>query len=319
MTLRGMLGGFSDKPGYRGLEKALKIELLQSTMIWNSLLIPGLHGEGLRQDVSKLMDNIKEEFRKYSDREFIYFVATRPRVRVFRKPKYAWFSKNVILSLEFGVTHIRRRIELTPSDLSKLGLNGKLTFGWTPTLITFTQSNGKGVCIPIHSLLDALDVSLGIHSRVTYVGRTNDPGRRVVDGNHRGLSDTLTLANESGDDVFIFSNVFHGRHHSETADGGIQFVVSNSLIDEIDMKNEADLLEKLLIFYFNPITQREERRRDMATLRNLLERIRKEKNIATAEISFACASPNEYFRFGSDAIQAKGEHLFVVRASDLPA
>lgn len=317
MTLRGLLSSIGDAPAFRDSKKTLKIVLLRSTIIWNSLLIRGPHGDGLRKDYSKLLDEMKEAIRNFSDREFIYFVVTRPRIRIAKAPRSSIFGGKMIIDLEVGKERLRKTLKIPYSAFSNLELMGPVKIDWESTIIRLIQFDGaRSTTITIHTLLEMLNIQFGFHSNIAYIGRTNDPGRRVLDGNHRGLSDTLLIAQENNDDVFLFSNIFHARYHSQSPKNGINFVVSNSMTDEIQMEQEAELIEKLFIYYFDPETQRDERQRDLSALRNMMRKLRKEKNLMSAEIFLEMESPNEYYKFGSDIVESKHMHAFSVNEAD---
>jgi hypothetical protein len=310
-----MFSDFGSMPGYRELPKTLRIGLLQSTMIWNSLLVDTADEKGLRSEISAYLKSVKDEIDAYSERNFIYVIATRPRVRVLEKPRYRWLSNNLIVCVAIGNDRRREKIVIPASYFLAHGLGCRPTVTFTSKKITFDDGNMK-LPIPIHTLLLDMQVNLGLNSEVTYVGRTENPGTRVIDGNHRGLSDTLTTALESQDDVFLFSSIFHARHHSSTPDGGMVFIVSNSLTDEIAIEPETDLVEKLLIYYFDTITQTNERIADLGALRNIMMKLRDDKHISAVEISFEIDDPSEYFRFGNAKVPYSSRHAFVCKLVD---
>lgn len=145
---------------------------------------------------------------------------------------------------------------------------------------------------------------------VSYIGRTENPRERVIDGNHRGLSDTLTAALDKQDDVFLFSNIFHARHHTATADGAIVFIVSNSMTDDIEVAPEADLIEKLLICHFDPFTMKSQRKSDLTKLTNALAKIQKENQVVVVEMNLEVDDESDYYRFGNKSIRSSNRHAF---------
>ena len=310
LTLRGSLFGFGSIPGYRELPKTLKISLLRTTMIWNSLLPAGPEGEGLRAAISKYLDLLKEDMDAYSERDVVYFIATRTRVRIAKKPRYAIWSKNLVVPIQIGLEKKLRNIIIPHNFLSAHGLGSRPRIENTELKITLRGSEGVSLTVPIHTILLELGINLGIDSVITYVGKTENPGERVIDGNHRGLSDTLTASLEKQDDVFLFSNTFHARHHAATADGGMSFVISNSMTDEIQVAPEADLIEKLLICHFDPFTMKSQRKSDLTKLANSLAKIQKENQVVAVEMELEVDDESDYYRFGNKSIQPSGRHAF---------
>lgn len=315
MTLRGMFSDFGSIPAYRALPKTLRIGLLQSTMIWNNLLVDIPDEPGLRSEISAYLKCLKDGIDAYSERNFVYVIAIRPRVRILEKPRYRWFAGDLIVSVAISNDKHREKIVVPASYFFAHGLGYRPAVTFTSRMITFDGENVK-LSIPVHTLLLDVQVNLGLNSEVTYVGRTEKPGARVINGDHRGLSDTLTIALERQDDVFLFSNMFHARHHSSTPDGDMVFIVSNSLTDEIAIEPETDLVEKLLIYYFDTVTQKKTRRGELGALRNMLTKLRDEKHISAVEMSFEVDDPSEYFRFGNAQVAYSHRHAFVCELVD---
>ncbi len=310
MTLRGAMKGFGRTRGYQELPKILNIQLLQSTMIWNKQIVIGHDGQGTRKLMSKVMDGIRDAYRIFSDRQFIYFIATRQRVRIAGTPYYDEKSNILYIPVEIGPEKTSKEVKLPASFLKTFRFRKKTEIKWSPTHISFINETEIPVLFSIHDLLEIICANLGLHSTIMYVGKTKNPGRRVIKGDHRGLSDTLTYAQESGEDVFIYTNTFHGRFHATSADGGIQFVVSNSYIDEIEIDPEADLIEKLLIYYFEPVTQQGNRSHDLSILKNTMQRLRNEKSISAVEISFSVNYSSDYYHLSRASSDPKEEHSF---------
>jgi hypothetical protein len=312
MTLRGSLGGFGNMPGYRELPKALRIELLDITMIWYSLLVDSDEDKGLRSEIGEQMQSLKRAIDAYSERNFVYLIATRPRVRIAGKPRYKLLSGDLVIPLSIGRDGTRARAIIPAACLRALGFAHRAAVRHTGKKLVFDGFPP----IWIHTLLMTLNIDFGLNTEITYVGRTEAPGTRVIDGNHRGLADTLTLALETQDDVFVFSCMFHGRHHASTEDHSVSFIISNSLTDQVDLASETDLIEKLLIHHFDPVTQRASRKTDVAILRNTLTKLRNEQQIENVTMAFEVDDPSEYFKFGNPAVAYAHRHAFTCRLVD---
>lgn len=265
---------------------------------------------GLRSEISAYLKSLKGEIDAYSERNFVYVIAIRPRVRILEKPSYRWFAGDLIVSVVIGNDKHRDKFVVPASYFLARGLGYRPAVTFTSRMITFEGGNAK-LPIPVHTLLLDMQVNWGLNSEVTYVGRTEKPGARVINGDHRGLSDTLTIASERQDDVFLFSNMFHARHHSSTQNGGMAFIVSNSLTDEIAVELETDLVEKLLIYYFDTVTQKKTRKAELSALRNIMTKLRDEKHISSVEMSFEVDDPSEYFRLGNAQVAYSYRHAFV--------
>ena len=276
-------------------------------MISNSLIV-GVDHESYRVEIANYLDEIKKSVSEVADREFIYFIVTRPRVRIFKRPKFSFITKRLILPIEIGRT--RRKIKIKKHIY--FGSNGHPTtcpLSHTGTTVSFWDGEtSRG--IPIHDLLLRESINVAGPSNVRYVGRTNNPARRVIDGNHRGLSDTLTLAAENNDDVFIFSNIFKAVYSASIHDAGLHFRASNALTDYVDQKFEAELIEKIFILYFSPITQYQQKEKDTSSLKKMMATLRNKNNVHLISVSFEIDSESEYYHMFSENIAPRAGHYF---------
>jgi hypothetical protein len=232
-------------------------------------------------------------------------------VRFASNPRSWFFSREFRFALDVGHPAKRRIVRIDPFSLAKtFGKQGCPQISCSLDQINMSWPDSTGISCKIHDFLLFAETKLGIGTKIHYVGQRNHPQPRVGDGNHRGLADTLTHAAEQGDDVFLFSNIFHGHQHSETNGGGIQFIVSNSFVDEVKMEDEPDLIGKLFIYYFDPITQRDDRRSDLDRLSNLLKKIRDDSHIEAVEMHFEAEGSDEYLSMGSHSVPANSKHHF---------
>lgn len=309
MKLRGVFSGFGHIPVYRELPKTLKINLLRTTMIWSALLPDAPEGGGMRTAISEYLTYLKNEMDSYSERDVVYLIATRTRVRIANTPRYGWLSKNAIVTIFVGLEKEPRNIIIPHTYLTEHGLGIRPKISNNGIQITF-HSERKNLSIPIHTILLDLGINMGIDSMVSYVGKTEKPGKRFIDGNHRGLTDTLTAAMDKQDDVFLFSSIFHATHHAVTADNGVVFVVSNSMTNAIEVAPEADLIEKLLICHFEPFTMKSQRKSDLTKLTNALVKIKKEHQVIAVEMSMEVNDESDYYKFGNDLIKPSHRHAF---------
>lgn len=310
MTLRGLFNPLSKHPAYAESIKTLKISLLETTMIWHGLLVDSPEADGTRLEVSAYLRMLKKQIDDFSARNFVYMLALRPRLRISEQPRYRKFLGGLLIRIAIGNEGRQERIVIPTAYFTALQLGVRPTVSFTPRMITF-KGNGNSFSAPVHNLLLDLGVNLGVASEVTYVGRTEDPGTRVIDGNHRGLTDTLAIALERQDDVFLYTSTFHARSHSASKDGGMVFVFSNSLTDNIPIKPETDLIEKLLITYFDPVTMKKERDSDRTKLRKILTRLREKENVAAVEMRLEVDDTSDYYRFGNANVAYGHRHAFV--------
>ncbi|MFV1851947.1 MAG: hypothetical protein ACMZ66_14755 [Thalassospira sp.] len=164
--------------------------------------------------------------------------------------------------------------------------------------------------ISSHNLLASLDIQTGAHSEVHYIGKTDNPAKRVINGEHRGLSDTALHAMNYNQDVLLISCLFHMRFHNKNEKLKIETVKSNSMFDFLKMEKELDLIEQCLINYFLPYQQINSRENDQSRLRNHLVKLKQNHNVDQVFLHFEPDTTSDYYHLGTINQPASSCHSF---------
>ena len=101
--MRGSLRGGLDL-FFNDAEKTLHISLLESTPFWHRLLLCAFYDKPIRKELSEQLTDFKQQLRDYSDRELIYFISKRPRVRLYAPVKYGRLVRKSSFPLRSGGT-----------------------------------------------------------------------------------------------------------------------------------------------------------------------------------------------------------------------
>lgn len=307
---RGDFSSLRDSNVYREAQKQWYVELIQSYMYWYDLMVNEPDGMDTRKYIPEMLKALKQQVEENLDKRFIYFIVSRKKIRFSRKkkPKYSLISGKLKIYLEVGKNSEPRCVQISPRD-PNTGRPIKPRVETTERFITFFDANGNRQSFPIHDFFAACDVSLGFTSEIHYVGFTKNPHKRPIDGSHAGLSEVLYKLSDGDSDIFIYYNLF--KITTQASGGrGMQFLVSNAMIDEVSADKEGALLEKCLIMYFGADIQKRNKPSEEGELKNSLISLAKDNKIEFVTVHFEMEDPNEYFCFGSSKISAKHKHVF---------
>jgi len=301
---RGQYNGITDYQPYVESEKRWLIELRQVQMIWYTALVQDLEPVSCRENNKTLLKKFKKWVENGIEKRFIYFIATRKKVR-FADVKPYWSSDGVLnVFLLIGRDRELKSVKVPAFTKSFEHVDV------TEETITFHDGNDNGDSYQVHVFLRDFDVNLGFETVVEYVGKTKNPDKRPTDGNHAGLSRVLHKAADGDTDVFLMFNLFKVVTRAERNSRGQVIVMPNSLSDEVGVDKEADIIEKSFIRYFDAECQSENRTREMGELKNNLKQITDEHNIVSVSVSYGVKGGSDYYRLKSKRRRAGDIHEF---------
>jgi len=311
-----MFDNLLQTPAYTDADKEWHITLDQSKFIWYDLLQDSPKEVDTKKLIVEHMKALEQSVKDHLDKRFIYFLATRKRVRfcTAKLPKYSIFTGELILYLEIGNSKKKKKISISIYD-SKTQKRIKPRVQITEKYIRIYRSNDESMMMPIHDFLNTYDLSIGESTEVHYVGYTSQPSVRPLNGVHKGLNRVL-YQNANGDqDFFLVYNLFKVMVRASAKTNGIEFIIANSMINEIDAEAEGKIIEKILITYFDTPLQDDNRIAEEGELKNSLAKFLNKNRIASIHFQIEMDEPNEYFRFFSKTMQPTDRHNFVCTLS----
>lgn len=303
---RGQWDFIASNEVYRESKKAWGVECLSSTYFWFDPLIDPPHGIDLLSAMRTTLNELKTNVQGSLDRHFVYFLASREKIRFSTKkqPHYSLFGK-LIVYIEVGRKRLEKKLILSAG-------NDRTHVECCERFITYHYSADHKVSYSVYDYLDLCRIQTGISSEVHYVGYTSNPSSRALDRNHRGFSDMVyrTSRTDEDYDYFIFYNLFKVSVKAIHPSNAIHFLVSNAMIDEVDIATEGKLLEKVLIKYFGTKVQELNIENEERELNNTLEKLATNKNIQSVTFDIEIEGESELFRFYSRCIEPNMKHTF---------
>lgn len=307
---RGYFNFISDHHAYQELNKNWHIELLTSTFFWFDLIVDPSFGVDFQKAASDHMKEVQKKVEESTDKRFVYFLATRERVRFStkRKPRYSIFMNKIYIYVEVGVKRKTRRLEFFipknsyKPELPEISEDGRF--------ITIPSGNRKSTSIPIHQFLVDKEIELGINTEIQYIGSTDDPADRPLKRKHRGYSDVVYFSSPDKFDIFVYYNLFKVTSITTENDSPISFAVSNALIDDVRKREEGEIVEHCLINYFETKAQELNRENELAGLKNYLSKLWLNKKIQKITFDIEMENHSEFFRFFSRKVDATDRHHF---------
>lgn len=317
--MRGIYSEFIDNEVYKESEKDWYVELSRTDMYWYDLLInPTDSGYSFdtRNLIVEYLKNLKKEIEENLEKRFIYFICSRKKVRfnTNKKPQYNPITKKVKIHLLIGREKKKASAKIKFYDVVTNRFSNP-TIELTDKYITLTNDSNNKITMSIHDFLSRTDVSFGHSTQVQYVGYTENPHTRPTNGSHSGLNEILHEVSNEEYDTLLFFNLFKVTSRAKNATAMLNFILPNSMTNEIGAEIEGKLIEKCFIFYFDSIYQTKNRDKEMGELKNNLIKLSNENKISSIQFCYELESPNDYWKFFSSKISPKHRHVFTVSLS----
>ncbi len=315
-----MFSSIIDNDVYKESEKEWIVELQRYHKYWYDLVVnPGEVADyfDTRKLIVDYLKEIKRQVEESLEKRFVYFICSRTKVRfnVNKKPSYNPISKRVKIHLLIGKAGKRKTITCQFFDIHiKKFCRPKIDI--TDKYITLTDSKGNLTTASIHDFLEDAKVSLGITSKVEYVGYTKNPHTRPTNGAHTGLSDVLYKIADENRDSLIYFNVFKVTTRAISSKSMLNFTIANAMTDEINVELEGSLLEKCFIFYFDSENQNRNKDKELLELKKSLRKISIENKINSIHVCYEFEDPNEYGVFSSSKVAPQLGHIFTVKNTE---
>lgn len=275
--------------------KNWKVELRRFDRFWFDMVINPLETENSNSAklISSIMEGRKNEVEDILQNKFVYYICSRKKIRfnIKKAPKYKKSSQSFNFSFIVGAKdkdnfHIR--------FLNEKSEYCKPHFLIDEKFITIIYPNNYKTTYPIHEFLESFKATLGISSKVEYVGYTINPDTRPLKG-HDGLIGVLHNIDTKNSDVMIYYNTF-------------RVVDANNYreIDGLSIEDKYQLIEKCLIKYFDSDNQNKNRINETGFARNMFHN----NNISTIEFYLEHSDVTAYTSFCSSKIAPSSVHRF---------
>lgn len=308
----GYFSTVSKHPDYAKLDKNWLVLLQNTQVIWASLLDDTVSKLGYAKQIRQGMKTWHAGVEATTDKLFVYFIATRHRVRfcILTAPIIrpdGMLLADVLVGKDktrftIGVP-LAMDAQAEATQVELVGDNGiRITIGQSIT--TFS----------VHDLLSTFDVRLGIHTEIHYVGSTKNPAKRPMSLGHDALSRImLSLSNEDYD-FFLVYNVFKAMALARDDDYMLNYYLANSVTGPVSGEGEGRLIEKLLIRYFDPKLQNRNAPAERSSLIRRMGELAHKHRISSVAVDMAIVdTPSEYFSFCSSSAPASLAHAFTCK------
>jgi len=270
-----------------------------------------------RKLIVDYLKGVKKQVEENLEKRFVYFICSRTKVRfnTNKKPSYNPITKSTKIHVLIGKEEAKKAIKCKFFDAHQNKFcHPKINL--TEKYITITDSRGNLTTASIHDFLEGAKISLGIDSKVEYVGYTKNPHTRPTNGAHTGLSDVLYKIADENRDSLIYFNLFKVITRAISGDSMLNFAIANAMTDEVDVELEGKLLEKCFIFYFDAINQSRNKDKELLELKSSLHKISAENKIHAVHVCYEFEEPNEYGMFSSSRVPPRLGHVFTIRKHD---
>lgn len=293
----------------RGLfEGIIPEELIKATgRNWNVLLLKSLDIWGELAFSESLLSGNKSSIKKqiieyiYPNDDFdrfpIYYISIRPKTRFIKHFKFRSSDKKKI-TLTFLEGIIPRFIKFNVEEISKfLGID--YTHGVTicvESKYIICTNGSKTQTVSIYDLLFKFGYKYKYKNKIMYVGYSENPEDRPFKGAHEGLTQMLYQTyNRKIHDIFINYQQFH-VNSLLSSESGISIQGSNTMLNEVDIKTEAKIIESILIKYYLE-EKRKNYKKEIGYLKNRIDIELAELNIQEIDTILNYYQSNSMFLY----------------------
>jgi len=229
--MRGDFDFFTDKKSYTNSEKDWIVELIHSNCYWYDLIVNPPKFAATNKYIINSLKALKKEIESQLEKRFIYFIASRKKIRfsIKKQPKYSFFDNSLIIWLEIGKNKkLKRKKVKIYSPVTGTVIKPEILI--SDRFITLLFDKDHSHTYPVHDFLRRHEINLSIATEIHYVGITETPEKRPFNGSHAGLSSMLATVSNEENDCFIFVNLFKVLVMAKNKQLGINFCLSNAMI-----------------------------------------------------------------------------------------
>jgi hypothetical protein len=310
---RGMFSTLLDNDAYNDAEKDWFVELSRSDMYWFDLIISQHETFDTRQMIVEYLRSLKTIVEESLEKRFIYFICSRVKVRfnTSKKPRYNPFTGKVKLHLLVGKSLKKISVHTVFKDVH-INKMFHPDIELTEKFITLTDKSGNKTTASVHDFLSASGIDIGYPTKVQYIGYTKNPDSRPTDGAHAGLNEILYRVSNEDNDIFICFNLFKVMSNAVSSASMLNFIVPNSMTDEIGVDLEGQIIEKCFILYFDSDSQTKNKAKERGELKNNLSQLSLKNKINSIQFHYELDRPCEYWNLYSSSIKPSLKHVFTV-------
>lgn len=295
------------------------ITLLESKHYWFDLIVRPLKYLNTREEILKNL-KLKDESKKRSPHtRFIYFFASRPKVRICVEIKPLFENSTGNLEFYIRIGKNPEPIQVKSQILLPAHLKENCYLEATDRTLRFYKNPETSNTISIHDFLSDTNQYFNISTEILYVGSTTDEAKRFLNRTHRGVTDSIYLKGSESHDFFFFSNLFEVHEVVRDANNHINTVYKKSSVNLKDCKEESVIIENGLIVYFGCESQQLDKVKETSEYKNMISKLKHQRGISKFVYHLQITPDSSYYKFTSIRASAGYEHNFFhyIEAEDL--
>ena len=308
--MRGSLNGIFPEE-IKNMEKVMEIKLLETKMINFDLIF---NNELYNSKMKKVLGDLEKKYTNYSDREMVYFICIRDKIRF---DKILDVKENIVINIFDSEFNIKEKREISAMLVRKrFGLDlyeGNLEC--TEDKIIYTFASKETFTIYIYDFIEVCSINLGVTSKIVYVGETDFPTERPYDKAHDGMTQAIYKYKNLGNDIFIYYNLFHIIYKTKGI-SDINIHVSNSLVEIFEKKSEGRFIQNALIYHLLPKGYSKNYKNEIGELRNKLKYISDEFNVTKVSLHYSVDHNSDFYIFYSELLSKTDKFNYSIKVLD---
>jgi len=289
------------------------ISLSETKIYWFDLVVEPLEHESINTRDAIASDLKAKEIidRKSKASRFVYFFASRPRVRIDTSIPLEFDLKSRVLTFRVLLGRESKPIWLKPKMEIDEGIIESVYLTSTDRSIRIYSNSETSRTVSIHDFLAHTNLSLGKSTEILYVGSTADQASRFLKRQHRGVTDSIYQKGSESHDFFFYSNVFTVHESLNYHSASARLISQVVSLNFQDCKEECEVVENGLIRYFGCKSQKLNEKPEVGKLRNAFINLHEKRGISKLAYHIEVEPEPNYFNFFSVNAKPKSNHTFM--------
>ncbi|MES2257240.1 MAG: hypothetical protein V4724_01915 [Pseudomonadota bacterium] len=281
------------------------VTVTDSKFYWYDLITEFPSFPDFRDPLGRYMRRMQFALEATMEKRLMYLLVSRPRLRFDLKRTTSWgfFSLKLSIPILVGVEQKRDSITIelqVPADatLKKPTVqvfDKFITLNWGSLIETFS----------VHDLLQNYKTGLDYPSKVHYIGQTRDPAGRLLKGRLSAINRLCDLNAPENDNFVLIQrlDISTGTWRHPNDDG-------SPLAKDLLLKDQMDVLECVLIKYFEGNSMRIRGAREQAARQGRLRTLQTSYQLRRLQVDLGLETIDAFQNLFSDHAGLASRHVF---------
>ncbi|NRR30928.1 hypothetical protein HSX11_12130 [Oxalobacteraceae bacterium] len=297
-------------PARNQAAQSWQVSVVDAKFHWYDLITGFPDKPDMHNPVGRYIRRMQFDLEAATEKQMLYFVVQRPRMRFDPSRSVHWS----FFGLKLSIPVLTGSEDHPVADILTIEL--KVPFSATlkkPSTVLdecFITLNWGGCieALTVHDLLRTFDSELRLSTRVLRVGQTRDPAGLMAKGRLPAVQKLCQQFNDSYDTLLLIAQI-HTDVTPPEADPGLMPDNQNRVAEDALSHERLDVIESALARYFEGSGERGRSSEEKQAHRERLRQIQADQHLQQFSIDLAFAEGGNYRFLGSEHVAKAERHL----------